>query len=413
MGGKALQKQRVLIWGAGVQGEKVYQMLSQHNGYEVIAFGDNKKPLWGKKKYQKIIIGPDDLANLKGIECIFIASVAVNEITKQLKKFVDVPIFSDINDLLFQRMAIDISGSCNAKCKWCVTGRKNRQEKQCQIRYMPYTKFVKVYEHLFRSGIIGKSTDIMLYNWGEPFLNKDYVHIIEYLANQKQRFSVSTNASKVNLLEQKNAYKNCSIFIFSMPGFSQESYDRIHGFSFEKIKRNIEEICMNLKNTGFEGDGMLSYHVYKFNMHEIEQARKFSELLGLTFNPYYPYFAGNSMMEEYLEGKMTKPVIDAAEQELYLSHVKELLKKRPMDYRCFLENIICIDCDGKLSLCCASDDRCNDFSWNNIFDINSFEKLKSMRQKMLECDTCKKCRLLGIDYWMEYNPVYMERSVAK
>lgn len=408
-----MEKYKILIWGAGIRGEKVYRLFERHNGYEVIAFGDNDKALWGKEKCQKPIVGPMDLMKIQEADGIFIASAYIVEIEKQLKEIVDIPIFDNIDDLMFQRMAIDISGCCNAKCKWCVTGQKNRQEKEHQICFMPYAEFVKLYEHLFQNGIIGKHTDIMLYNWGEPFLNKDYVHIIEYLADQDQKFTVSTNASKVNLLKRKNAYKNCSTFIFSMSGFSQKSYDRIHGFSFEQIKRNIKEIWMDLKESGFAGSGMLSFHVYKFNMHEIGNARDFAESLGLKFYPYYPYFAGNSMTEEYLEGRMEKKIKEEAEQDLYLSHVKELLERRPLSYRCFLENIICIDCNGNLTLCCASDSGCDDFIWGNIFDITSFEELKSKRQKILECNTCKKCRLLGIDYWMEHNPQYVERSTAE
>ena len=403
-------KKNILIWGAGIQGEKVCQLFDQNNMYEVVAFGDNNEMLWGEKKCGRIIIGPMELKRFQNLDVIFVASVAAKEIERQLKEIVDVPIFDNVNDLIFQRMAIDISGCCNAKCKWCVTGRKNRQAQECCVQFMTFAEFAKLYNHLFEKGIIGKNTDIMLYNWGEPLLNKEYDYIIEFLSDQGQTFSVSTNGSKVNLLKKENAYKNCKTFIFSMSGFSQEAYDRIHGFSFEKIKKNIEMICTNLRNLGFEGTGILSYHVYKFNVHEIGSAHEFAESMGLRFYPYYPYFAGNSMMEEYLEGRMEKKIKEEAEQDLFLSHVKELLKQRPLNYHCFLENIICIDCESQLTLCCASDNGCKDFIWGNIYDVNSFEELKLKRQEILKCQTCQKCRLLGIDYWMEHNPVYVKES---
>ncbi|GBF34170.1 hypothetical protein DCCM_3282 [Desulfocucumis palustris] len=41
--------------------------------------------------------------------------------------------------------------------------------------------------------------------------------------------------------------------IFSMPGFSQESYDKIHGFNFEKIKDNIIKMSRNFRENGFTG----------------------------------------------------------------------------------------------------------------------------------------------------------------
>lgn len=312
---------------------------------------------------------------------------------------------------MFQRISIDISGFCNAKCKWCVTGWKNRHQGYAQSQYMTYETFVKVYEHLYQTKIIGKNTEIMLYSWGEPFLNKDYVSIVEYLAEKGQIFAVSTNASKVQMVNKNDTYKSCDIFIFSMPGFSQSSYDHIYGFNFEQTKKNIEKISTNLWESGFNGTALLSFHVYKFNIHEIDAAEQFAHSLKLKFNPYYPYFNGNSMTELYLEGKMPDEMKMMAEEELYLSHVKELLSKRPVNYRCFLESILSIDCDGNLVLCCASDDGCTDYTWESIFEIRSFEHMKARRQEMLSCDTCKRCRSLGIDYWMGKNPSYVKGDV--
>lgn len=312
---------------------------------------------------------------------------------------------------MFRRISIDITGFCNAKCKWCVTGRKNREQGHIKPHYMPYGTFMKVYGHLYQHKMIDTNTEIMLYSWGEPFLNPDYIKIIEYLSEKNQTFAVSTNASKVQLTEKKNVYKNCDIFIFSMSGFSQESYNHIHGFAFEQVKKNITEINRNLRESGFHGTGLLSYHVYKFNTHEIEDAEQFANTLNLKFDPYYPYFNGNSMTELYLEGKMEDALKKEAEQELFLSHVKGLLQKRPSNYHCFLENILSIDCYGNLVLCCASDDGCADYVWTSVFEIDTLEQMKEKRQEMLRCGSCSKCRSLGIDYWMQYNPSYVKGDI--
>lgn len=406
--GQNVRKSNILIWGTGVRGEDVYQMLKQHRGYRIVAFGDNNKEFWGKEKFQKPIMGPKDILGFTDLDCIIIAAADAQEIKKQLEQITSIPVYCNIDDLMISRISIDISGFCNAKCKWCVTGRKNRSQQTLNVHYMVYDEFVDLYRHLYQSEIIEKSTEIMLYSWGEPLLNKDYVNIVEYLAEQKQKFSVSTNASKVQLLNRDDAYENCCAFIFSMPGFSQVSYDRMHGFSFNQIKKNIEMLNANLREAGFKGDGSLSFHVYRFNTNEIEAAREFAESLNLRFNPYYPYFNGNSMTEEYLEGRLEKEIIKEATEELYLSHVKELLCKRPLEYRCFLENIISIDDKNNLVLCCASDEGCTDYKWNSVFNISSLEEMRKMRKKMLECSSCKKCRQLGIDYWMGNNPGYLD-----
>ncbi len=404
-----MKKQRILIWGTAARGEQTYELLKGHRRYEIVAFGDNNRELCGRKKYGIPIIGADELRGYEVPDSIVIASSKRSEIRTQLEKIVSIPIYDGVDQLLWQRISIDISGCCNAKCKYCVTGVKNRQ---CEFKMqtMSYEAFIQLYEHLYESGIIEKCTEIMLYNWGEPFLNQDYSSIVDYLAEQGQMFSVSTNASVVRLVKRRDAYKNCCAFIFSMPGFSQDSYNRIHGFSFEQIKKNITEINQDLKENGFNGEGSISFHVYRFNTQELEAAKEFAISQNLQFHPYYPYFNGNSMAQEYIEGSMEPETRAIAEQELFLSHVEGLLKERPQGYHCFLENIISIDCNGRLVLCCASDDACESYIWDSVFEIHSFEEMKKIRQKMLKSVSCQRCRQLGIDYWMEKNPAYQEKE---
>lgn len=307
---------------------------------------------------------------------------------------------------MYTRISIDISGFCNASCKWCVTGRKNRRSRQAVGSYIHIDEFVKLYEHIFGISMIEKSTEIMLYSWGEPFLNNDYISIIEYLADQNQTFSVSTNASIIRLTGKENTYKHCKAFTFSMPGFSQKSYDHIHGLNFNCIKSNIRSLSENIKKSGFVGDGSISFHVYKFNSFELDAAKEFADELGLRLNAYYPYFNGNSMAQEYLEGEMDESTLYEAEKEMYLGHVDQLIKKRPKEYTCFLENIISIDYNANIVLCCAADPELPDYEWKSVFEITSLESMRKERTEMLKCQSCQSCRTLGIDYWMGNNPSY-------
>lgn len=401
-------KKNILIWGTGLKGDKAYGFLERHREYCVIAFGDNDIKMKGKKKYGKIIYNSLDVCSIPNLAGIVIASSSSKVIRKQLEHLVkDIEIYDNIEELMYTRISIDISGSCNAKCKWCITGRKNRRGGQVVAdSYINIDEFIKLYEHIYGIGMIEKSTEIMLYNWGEPFLNKDYIPIIEYLADQNQTFSVSTNASIIRLTGKENTYKHCKAFTFSMPGFSQRSYDRIHGLNFNCIKSNIRSLSENIRKSGFVGDGSISFHVYKFNSFELDAAKQFADEVGLRLNAYYPYFNGNSMAQEYLEGEMDECILYEAEKEMYLGHVDELIKKRPNDYTCFLKNIISIDCNANIVLCCAADPELPDYEWKSVFEITSLENMRKERTEMLKCQSCQSCRTLGIDYWMGNNPSY-------
>lgn len=62
------------------------------------------------------------------IDLIIIASAAREIIYKQLEYSLkkSIPIYKSVEQYIFKRIFIDITGFCNAKCKYCSTGRANR-----------------------------------------------------------------------------------------------------------------------------------------------------------------------------------------------------------------------------------------------------------------------------------------------
>lgn len=402
-----MDRKKVIIWGAGQRGKRAVEFLEQSRVYKIVGVGDNNVTRWKENFCGYKIINCDELKGLIDVDLIVVASGYFQEIKEKLVHYTDVDIINGVEEIAFTRISIDISGMCNAKCKWCVTGRANRENRK-GIRpglYMSMKTFSDLYNHLYSSKIIEKSTEIMLYSWGEPLLNKEYIDIISFLDKQRQKFSVSTNASVVRMAED-DIYKYCCSFVYSMPGFSQESYDRIHNFNFEMIKDNICRIHENIRSCGFVGEESISYHIYRFNDDEVSCARGFADDLGIVFNPYYPYFNGNSMAEKYLEKKMVETEITEAKSELYLEHVPQLLSQRPAGFQCFLRNILSFDFQGKLVLCCAADPGVSDYYFGNASDFKSYSEIRKKRLEMLSCSTCNKCRALALDYWMENNPSY-------
>ena len=407
-------KKKVLIWGTGGTSISVFEYLSNHREYEIVAFGDNNVSMVGKEYKGYKVYGKEELGKID-IDLIVIASIYRDEIYNDLIKFTSVEIISDVAELGFVYSIVDISSVCNARCKWCVTGRRNRAkgEPVCASnnRYMEMEAFKRLYKHLYDCHFIEKGMVLELYSWGEPLLNPDYLRIIEYLAEQKQRYAVSTNASILKLTDNPQIYEKCTTFCFSMCGFSQESFDRIHGLNFQIVKSNIQKMTKNIKESGVDGNIQISYHVYRFNKHEIEDARKFAEELGIRFVPYYPYFNGHSMLLPWMKGDMDEAIKQEAEKDMFLNNVPMLIQKRPNDYRCPLENMLTIDTDTNMVLCCAGDIEMSGYKFRSIYEFGAMEDLKKYRRNMFKCKICTECRALGADYWMNYNPSYNSENL--
>lgn len=404
----------IIIWGTKYVGQKTFNILQEYQDLQVIAFGDNDPKQWGKTCCGKNIISAEEVLKLKDLDGIVIAASSkyVAEIYAGLAGMVEVPIYRDVYELISMRASIDISGWCNAQCKWCATGKKNRSGVLAEHTYISLEKFKKIYEHLLETNILNKFNEILLYDWGEPFLNPDCMNILEYLSQNNQIYSMSTNASILKLAQKPGIYKQCRTFIFSMPGFSQESYDKIHRFSFEKIKSNIKAYMENIREFGFEGEAILSYHVYQFNIKEIPMARAFAESLGIKFVPIYAYFADFELMEEYIMDKMPQETRKEAEQELVLQHVPRLLKSRPDNFRCLVENMISVNTNGQIELCCCAGQEKKDYVWGSVFELKSYDEWRNMRETMLNSEMCKLCRKMGVDYWFFNNPSFEEKANA-
>lgn len=396
-----------MIWGTKEKGQRAYKVLKNSRSYEVVAFGDNDPNMIGSELFGIPVIGISDLNIRRDLDAVVIASRYFREITSQLREVIEIPIYSTYTELIYDEVYVDISGCCNAKCKWCMTGKKNREGGASNHQvFMDFDSFKKLYNYLYKTRIIEKSTKINLYNWGEPLLNKNFPEIISFLSEQRHLYGVSTNASVVRLVDDIEAYRYCNYIIFSMPGFSQESYNRIHGFSFERIKENIIKIVDNARAHGFEGTAIISFHVYKFNISEMEKAKEFADKYEIVFSPKYAYLNGGSMLMDFFEDNSS---VEGAEEDMFLSFAKPLASRRKQDYRCKNEDILALDWDGSILTCC-----CDDVNrWGSIFNVHSFNELCQLRKKILQCDFCQKCRNYGIDYWLGNQPkVDMEKFLV-
>lgn len=223
---------------------------------------------------------------------------------------------------------------------------------------------------------------------GEPFLHPKFKEIIKFLDEEGLSFALSTNASKVILLDN-NELKNLKYITFSMCGFSQKSYDKIHGFNFEQIKRNISEILDNFKKNGFKGDAYVSYHVYQFNINEIPNIIKFCNEQSMGFSPAIAFINDFERFKKYIKSELDYNDLKKATQELLLYYVDEMIEEKDKEYYCPQFDCLSVDENCNIITCCLDSSIYGKIYNSKADDINNWRMNSSV---------CKECNNIGLNY---------------
>jgi len=177
----------------------------------------------------------------------------------------------------YANLFYELTNWCNGSCLWCP---RSESKKDHARKYVKPHVFYTTLSDLLLRGLIGRKTIFHLFNFSEPFLHPDINSIIGVLNNLDLGYSFNTNGSVPVKLNKEADLKNLRSLIFSMPGFSQDSYDRMHGFNFNTIAGNIAQLICDYRRLGFIGYSQIAYHVYQFNLHVVKHAKEFAEAIG-------------------------------------------------------------------------------------------------------------------------------------
>lgn len=316
----------------------------------------------------------------------------------------------------YDRLKIEISGWCNGMCKYCPTGQQNRISRTSQAHtYMDFPRFRELMQMLLQKQIIQPGITVDLFCWNEPFLNPDLPQIASWLSQNRFRYILSTNASRVPELTEDCDFSGLKYLTISMPGFSQGSYDKMHGFSFPAIVCNIRRLLSDLQKVNFRGRTEIVCHVYKFNLEEIEAAAAFADSLKVEF---YPVLA-NPGSYEGLRGILSRDarITREYEKDLFTDYIPGLIRQRPAGYCCDQCEILILNTEGMvvkgwctdgLGAYCAQDYLvCDPFAAD-------LRQIQAAKQAAMEGSSlCEECRRLGIDYFSTHNRKYTHTLTDK
>jgi MoaA/NifB/PqqE/SkfB family radical SAM enzyme len=298
-----------------------------------------------------------------------------------------------MNNQVFQKVYFEISGFCQAHCPHCCTG--NRSLKEHPSRFIPVKEFESAVELLYKGELVDSSSRFDLYNWGEPFLHPNFIEILQILGNYQARYRLSTNAAKYIKLPSVLT-GNLTRLTITIPGFSQTSYDRVHGLNFDLILKNIQQFANNLGPNKI----WITYLIHQFNLDEIREAYRYFQKLGIRLAVTVAYMNDYNLSRNYLVGSVSSDQLKKMGKELFLFYVENLIYSRPKDFICPQFSILALDEFCNVLTCCAVPKGHPDYSLGSLFSLTADE----IRQGKPKRDVCHECGRLGIDYWIQTPP---------
>ena len=176
---------------------------------------------------------------------------------------------------------------CNLKCALCPVTKGLMRPKG----HMDYGLFKKVIDEIGDYLFF-----VLLWDWGEPFLNPASYDMISYAREKGIKVISCTNGHP--FLEDKNVEKvilsGLNTLTIAVDGASQETYERYRkGGNLDSVLRGIRKIVAKKRELGIKTPIVnLRFIVMKHNEHEIpliKDLAKLHEVDVLTFMTLNPY----------------------------------------------------------------------------------------------------------------------------
>jgi radical SAM protein with 4Fe4S-binding SPASM domain len=241
---------------------------------------------------------------------------------------------------------LDVTNACNLACPFCPTGTKQLKRRKAVMDFNSARRIIdKVKSHTLA---------IRLYNWGEPFLNKDIFRIIRYAADEGLHTMVSSNLSvKIENLAEKVVESGLDNLRVSIDGITQQSLEQYRRkANCELVFENIRRIVEARRRKGSRRPNLeLVFLVFRHNEAEIPRLPALKEELGVdSFTPTPAFVYHESFVPRHPDYQPVQTIFTDTCHYLY----SELM----------------VEADGHISPCCTN--------MNERFDVGTVDDLDDL-----------------------------------
>ncbi|MEA2096959.1 MAG: radical SAM protein [Candidatus Cloacimonadota bacterium] len=293
---------------------------------------------------------------------------------------------------------IEPTNICNLQCPLCPSGNGTLKRAK---GYMSFEVFKKIIDDIHKTAFM-----VVLWNQGEPYLNKDFSKMVKYASYRGLFTLVSTNGN-IDYDAEDVVNSGLDSMIVSLDGTTQETYNkyRVNG-KLDKVIKGVKEIVAAKKKLN-RTNPLLRWQflVMKHNEHEIEEIKQLSKELGvdnLELKSVQIYSKDD--IKNYLptNPKYRRYKVNGDNFELKFS-----IKNR---CRRIWTNAV-VNWDGEAAICCFDKD--GDFKVGNVMDssLNQLwknENIMKVRNQILsdrkQIPICRNC-LEGIKIKIEETKV--------
>ncbi|MBK7856074.1 MAG: SPASM domain-containing protein [Bacteroidetes bacterium] len=286
--------------------------------------------------------------------------------------------------------------SCNLRCPECPSGLRSFSRPTGMLQ-----------EELFKKVIDELAPTLnylVFYFQGEPYLNKNFLDLVQYAVSKKIYTATSTNAHYLtDDAAKKTIESGLDRLIISIDGTTQEVYEQYRvGGNLEKVIEGAKRMVEWKKKLKSKTPHIIfQFLVVKPNEHQMDDVKKLAKEIGVDEVAFktaqvYEYETGNELIpenEKYSRYQKNKDGTYSIKNKL-LNHCWK------MWHSCV------ITWDGKVVPCCFDKDATHQLgdvsqiSFKEAWQSNAYNQFrKSLLKSRNEIDICKNCTE-GTEVWV-------------
>ena len=174
---------------------------------------------------------------------------------------------------------LDVSNICNLRCPYCLTGSGSVPPENKGL--MTKKTFLKILDK-----ISPHAEFVALFNWGEPFMNKDICFMIKELSKRNIQTHIDSNLTLRKFSQEeleKIVLSGLNSLFASIDGVSQKAYEVYRkGGDVHRALDNLNALHKTKRRLGSQTPHLIwAYYVNKFNQNEIDEAKALASEMGI------------------------------------------------------------------------------------------------------------------------------------